>query len=40
MKDGWGAEGINGRVKFLLLAWARMPKTSYRENSDSLEFKK
>jgi len=31
-----GAAGINGRVKFLPLAWARMPKTSYRKNSDSL----
>jgi hypothetical protein len=31
----WGAEGISGRVKFLLLAWAGMPKTSFRKNSDS-----
>jgi len=30
-----GAEGINSRVKFLPLAWARMPKTSFRKNSDS-----
>jgi hypothetical protein len=29
------AEGISGRVKFLLLAWAGMPKTSFRKNSDS-----
>jgi hypothetical protein len=27
--------GISGRVKFLLLAWAGMPKTSFRKNSDS-----
>jgi hypothetical protein len=27
-------EGIIGRVKFLLLAWAGMPKTSFRKNSD------
>jgi hypothetical protein len=26
---------ISGRVKFLLLAWAGMPKTSFRKNSDS-----
>jgi len=38
-QDGWGAEGIHGRVQFLLLAWARMPKTSYRKNSDSLVMK-
>ncbi|TXL06625.1 hypothetical protein BMR07_06860, partial [Methylococcaceae bacterium CS1] len=31
----WGAEGISGRVKFLPLAWAGMPKTSFRKNSDS-----
>ncbi|VVH56975.1 hypothetical protein BAZOLSSOX_2616, partial [uncultured Gammaproteobacteria bacterium] len=30
-----GAEGINSRVKFLPLAWAGMPKTSFRKNSDS-----
>jgi hypothetical protein len=24
-QDVWGAEGISGRVKFLLLAWAGMP---------------
>jgi hypothetical protein len=30
-----GAEGIGGRVKFLPLAWAGMPKTSFRKNSDS-----
>ena len=30
------AEGIGGRVKFLPLAWAGMPKTSFRKNSDSL----
>jgi hypothetical protein len=36
-KDVWGAEGISGRVKFLLLAWAGMTKTSFRKNSDSLE---
>jgi hypothetical protein len=29
-QDVWGAEGISGRVKFLLLAWAGMPKTSFR----------
>jgi hypothetical protein len=34
-KDVWGAEGISGRVKFLPLAWAGMPKTSFRKNSDS-----
>jgi len=34
-QDGWGAEGISGRVKFLPLAWAGMPKTSFRKNSDS-----
>jgi hypothetical protein len=34
-QDDWGAEGISGRVKFLLLAWAGMPKTSFRKNSDS-----
>ncbi|MGZ8189330.1 MAG: hypothetical protein ACXWTN_11260, partial [Methylosarcina sp.] len=33
--DGWGAEGKSGRVKFLPLAWAGMPKTSFRKNSDS-----
>jgi hypothetical protein len=26
-----GAEGIGGRVKFLPLAWAGMPKTSFRK---------
>jgi hypothetical protein len=26
-QDVWGAEGISGRVKFLLLAWAGMPKS-------------
>jgi hypothetical protein len=26
---------IGGRVKFLPLAWAGMPKTSFRKNSDS-----
>jgi hypothetical protein len=36
-QDGWGAEGKNGRVKFLPLAWAWMPKTSFRKNSDSLD---
>ena len=30
-----GAEGINSRVKFLPLAWAGMPQTSFRKNSDS-----
>ncbi|MEO1886945.1 MAG: hypothetical protein ABGX72_06200 [Methyloprofundus sp.] len=30
-----GAEGISGRVKFLPLAWAGMPKTNFRKNSDS-----
>jgi hypothetical protein len=30
-----GSEGISGRVKFLLLAWAGMPKTNFRKNSDS-----
>jgi hypothetical protein len=34
-QDVWGAEGISGRVKFLLLACAGMPKTSFRKNSDS-----
>jgi hypothetical protein len=33
-QDGWGAEGKSGRVKFLPLAWAGMPKTSFRKNSD------
>ncbi|OOZ38291.1 hypothetical protein BOW53_16050, partial [Solemya pervernicosa gill symbiont] len=32
-----GAVGINGRVKYLPLAWAWMPKTSFRKNSDSPE---
>ena len=32
------AEGIGGRVRFLPLAWAGMPKTSFRKNSDSLLF--
>ncbi|MEO1882131.1 MAG: hypothetical protein ABGX71_00775 [Methyloprofundus sp.] len=35
-QDVWGAECISGRVKFLPLAWAGMPKTSFRKNSDSL----
>ncbi|OOZ38328.1 hypothetical protein BOW53_15900, partial [Solemya pervernicosa gill symbiont] len=30
-----GAVGINGRVKYLPLAWAWTPKTSFRKNSDS-----
>jgi hypothetical protein len=34
-QDVWGAEGISGRGKFLLLAWAGMPKTNFRKNSDS-----
>ncbi|MEO1883467.1 MAG: hypothetical protein ABGX71_07825 [Methyloprofundus sp.] len=34
-QDVRGAEGISGRVKFLPLAWAGMPKTSFRKNSDS-----
>ncbi|MCK5869929.1 MAG: hypothetical protein KAG45_04700, partial [Methyloprofundus sp.] len=34
-QDVWGAEGISGRVKFLPLAWAGMPKTSFSKNSDS-----
>ena len=35
-----GARSINGRVKLLPLAWAGMPKTSYRKSSDSpLSFK-
>ncbi|HIG64988.1 MAG TPA: hypothetical protein EYQ43_05395 [Methyloprofundus sp.] len=34
-QDIWGAGGISGRVKFLPLAWAGMPKTSFRKNSDS-----
>ncbi|MEO1883029.1 MAG: hypothetical protein ABGX71_05495 [Methyloprofundus sp.] len=34
-QDVWGAEGISGRVKFLPLAWAGIPKTSFRKNSDS-----
>ncbi|WP_221901814.1 hypothetical protein [Bathymodiolus platifrons methanotrophic gill symbiont] len=37
-QDVWGAEGISGRVKFLPLAWAGMPKTSFRKNSDSPQF--
>jgi hypothetical protein len=37
-QDVWGAEGISGRVKFLLLAWAGMPKTSFCRNSDSPHF--
>ena len=36
-QDGWGAAGTNGRVKFLLLAWVGIPKTSYSKNSDSLD---
>jgi hypothetical protein len=32
-----GRNMISGRVKFLLLAWAGMTKTSFRKNSDSLE---
>jgi hypothetical protein len=28
-QDVWGAERISGHVKFLLLAWAEMPKTSF-----------
>ncbi len=39
-QDVWGAEGISGRVKFLPLAWAGMPKTSFRKNSDSPHFKR
>ena len=31
----WGPERISGHVKILLLAWAEMPKTSFRKNSDS-----
>ena len=38
-QDVWGAEGISGRVKFLPLAWAGMPKTSFRKNSDSPQHK-
>ncbi len=34
-QDVRGAEGISGRVKFLPLVWAGMPKTSFRKNSDS-----
>jgi hypothetical protein len=34
--ESWGAEGIKGHVKFLPLAWAGMPKTSFIKNSDSL----
>ncbi len=30
----WAAEGIGGRVKFLPLAWAGMPKTRFRKNSE------
>ncbi|WP_221900029.1 Fic family protein [Bathymodiolus platifrons methanotrophic gill symbiont] len=37
-QDVWGGEGISGRVKFLPLAWAGMPKTSFRKNSDSPPF--
>jgi hypothetical protein len=37
-QDVWGAEGISGRVKFLPLAWAGMPKTSFRKNSECLFF--
>jgi hypothetical protein len=29
---------LDGTVKFLLLAWAGMPKTSFRKNSDSPHF--
>uniref|UniRef100_UPI00261DFDFB hypothetical protein n=1 Tax=Methyloprofundus sp. TaxID=2020875 RepID=UPI00261DFDFB len=29
------AEGLSGRVKFLPLTWAGMPKMSFRKNSDS-----
>ena len=28
-------QALSGRVKFLPLAWAGMPKTSFRKNSDS-----
>ena len=30
------AEGNGRRVKFLPLAWAGMPKTSFRKNSDAI----
>jgi hypothetical protein len=35
MKSTIYVSEIGGRVKFLPLAWAGMPKTSFRKNSDS-----
>ena len=31
-------KALSGRVKFLPIAWAGMPKTIFRKNSDSLDF--
>jgi hypothetical protein len=31
-------QALTGRVKFLPLAWAGMPKTSFRKNGGSLSF--
>ena len=35
-QDGWGAEGIELPRQFLPLAWAGMPKTSFRKNSGTI----
>ena len=35
-EDESGRRRHSSRVKFLPLAWAGMPKTSFRKNSDSL----
>jgi hypothetical protein len=35
---GFQHDVLGGRVKFLPLAWAGMPKTSFRKNSDSPRF--
>jgi hypothetical protein len=35
-----GAEGIGGRVKFLPLTWAGMPKTSFRSDDLNLATRK
>ncbi|WP_140414228.1 hypothetical protein [Bathymodiolus platifrons methanotrophic gill symbiont] len=34
----WDDAGNSGRVNFFPLAWAGMPKTSFRKNSDSPMF--
>jgi hypothetical protein len=34
-QDVWGAEGISGRIKFLPLAWAGMPKTVLGRSPES-----